>query len=190
MPTKKKTLDPSENLIRSFHKERRLVLNDTVTNKESRGLTASIMSLTVSDEPILLSINSNGGSYWDGHYLYDAVRMSPAPITGLVIGTASSVACVILQACKQRIITKHSRILVHPPSFFGTVEFEAFSDNDQSFREMRTNLKEFHRNIRRTEDLLLEHCNLSREQLRSLMRKDRHLEAYEALKAGFVDEIV
>ncbi len=190
MSTEGQTNDSANELIRSFPKDRRLFLGDTVDAKESRRLISSIVSLSATEDPILLTINSGGGGFWEGHYLYDAIRVCPVSVTGLVIGTASSVACVILQACNRRLITKHSRILVHPPSFRGDVEFDIHSDNERTLREMRHWYKEFRRNVRRTEELLLNHCNLNRNQLRSLMEKELYLESDEALKMGFVDEVV
>jgi len=190
MSAEKYLTGTANNLIRSFPKERRLHLGEMVDSKESRRLISSIVSLSSTEDPILLFISSGGGGFWEGHYLHDAIRICPAPVYGLVVGPAASVSCVILQACKPRIITKHSRILIHPPSFRGEVEFNVHSDNERALREMRMWYREYKRNVHRTEELFLKYCNLTRKQLRTLMEKELYLESDEALRMGFVDEVV
>lgn len=182
--------ESARELIRSFPKERRLHLNEMVDSKESRKLISSITSLSSTEDPILLTISSGGGGFWEGHYIHDAIRVCPAPITGLVVGAAASVSCVILQACKPRVITRHSRILVHPPSFSGSVEFNVHSDNERTLREMRMWHEEYEKNVRRTEDLFLKYCKLNRRSLRTLMEREIYLESDEALRMGFVDQVV
>lgn len=65
------------------------------------------------DEDIRLYISSPGGDTGPGIDIYDLVRTSQAPIRGIVVGQASSMAAVVLQGCKQRTMMQNADITLH-----------------------------------------------------------------------------
>lgn len=73
----------------------------------------------VSGEQITLIINTTGGDIFHGMGIYDAIRACRSPIRGLVIGNASSMGCVLLQACDVRVATPNSSIMYHAGTMDG-----------------------------------------------------------------------
>lgn len=103
-----------------FHRallaKRQVWLHD-VYEEEATRICASIHLLNVQGEGgISLYIDSDGGDATDGLKIYNAVRLSRAPVTGIVIGSANSIASVILQGCSERKAARHSLIAVHTMS--------------------------------------------------------------------------
>lgn len=58
-------------------------------------------------------IDSPGGSVSDGLTMYDALRAHPAQVTTNVIGTAASMASVLMLAGDNRQIAENGRVMVH-----------------------------------------------------------------------------
>lgn len=58
-------------------------------------------------------IDSPGGSISDGLTMYDALRAHPATVTTNVIGTAASMASVLMLAGDDRQIAENGRVMVH-----------------------------------------------------------------------------
>lgn len=63
---------------------------------------------------ITVDINTPGGECVNGMSIYDAIKMCPVPVTGLVTGEASSMGCIILQACDERVLYPHALVMWHP----------------------------------------------------------------------------
>lgn len=66
-----------------------------------------------STDPIVIHMNSIGGSWSDGMVMYDAVSMSKCFVTTIIYGQAESMSSIILQAADERIITTNSYFMVH-----------------------------------------------------------------------------
>lgn len=100
-----------------FHREllakRQVWLHD-VHEEEASRICASLHLLnTQGDGGITFYIDSNGGDATEGLKIYNAVRLSRAPVAGIVIGSANSIASVILQGCSERKAARHSLLAVH-----------------------------------------------------------------------------
>ena len=67
----------------------------------------------MSDSPITLVINSEGGDMVQGFALIDAIHSSRSHVTGSVMGAAASAAFIILQCCNSREAGKHSVLMTH-----------------------------------------------------------------------------
>jgi ATP-dependent protease ClpP protease subunit len=66
-----------------------------------------------SDDPILIHMNSIGGSWQDGMVIYDAISMSKCYITIIAYGQAESMSGIILQAADERLITPNTYFMAH-----------------------------------------------------------------------------
>lgn len=62
---------------------------------------------------VRVHINSPGGFVWDAVAMYEALKSSPAHVTGHVDGVAASAASFLLQAADERIITLGGRTMIH-----------------------------------------------------------------------------
>lgn len=66
-------------------------------------------------EPIMLYIDSPGGSVDSGLAIYDTIRMMSSPVTTVVAGMAASMGSIVFLAGEKRIMLPHSRLLIHDP---------------------------------------------------------------------------
>src|SRR6266478_2001251 len=70
----------------------------------------------ISNDLITVVLNSVGGNIDDGYAIFDLIKASASPVTIQVIGQASSMAMVILQAATIRQAYPSSRFLLHDGS--------------------------------------------------------------------------
>jgi len=82
-----------------------------------------IMALALDEptQPIYVIVDSGGGDIAAGLMLYDIIKMSPAPVTTVVMN-AASMGTIIGAAGSRRLCLPHSRFMIHLPSaaFQGT----------------------------------------------------------------------
>jgi len=65
------------------------------------------------NDPIMIHMNSIGGSWNDGMVIYDAIQMSKCYISIIVYGQAESMSSIILQAADERLMTQNSYFMSH-----------------------------------------------------------------------------
>lgn len=66
-----------------------------------------------SNKPVLIHMQSPGGSWIHGMAIYDAIKCSGLETTILVYGEASSMSGVILQAATHRVLMPNAEFLIH-----------------------------------------------------------------------------
>ncbi|GBD96999.1 MAG TPA: hypothetical protein ENG83_05850 [Nitrospirae bacterium] len=164
--------------------KRVVYLEGKITQTEAERIGRAIMLLNAQDESrdITLYINSNGGSVMAGLNIYDAIKQSKAPVTGIVLNKAVSMAVIVLQACKTRKALEYSHILIH------NIEItNAWHKYEENLEEELEDVKFVQQNLNR---LLAEHSGLPVEEIRKLSRKEKVLRSDEAKELGFIDEII
>ena len=106
-------------------KYRRIFLTEEINEKSACTLLQSLIYLDeISDEPIELYINSEGGEVSSGmavyHYITQKIR---SRVDTYCIGTVASMAALIYLAGTERYIFNGTKIIVHSPtSVSGTFE--------------------------------------------------------------------
>jgi Prasinovirus head maturation protease len=130
--------------------------------------------------PIVLHINSGGGSVFAGIAAMDAVRRSPVPVHAVVDGMCASAATFPLVVAAKRIVNASAYILIHQLSSVHWGNFEQLKD------DMR-NSTEFMRLIRK---VYLERTKIGRKRLDKILKHDLWFTPEKCLKLGLVDKIV
>lgn len=94
---------------------------------DGEGVTArqfirDFKAITAND--VSMTINSPGGSLFDGLAIYNVIASSGKKVTGRVLGLAASAASLVLMACSRIEVPKNAHIMVHKSSVgaFGTAE--------------------------------------------------------------------
>ena len=109
--------------------KRRIFLSDGVDMESANMVIRQLWYLEAVNpgKPILLIINSPGGSVDAGFAVWDQVKLITSPVTTLVTGLAASMGSMLsLCADKgQRFATPHARIMIHQPSIHGVVRGQA-----------------------------------------------------------------
>lgn len=170
-------------------KKRIIYLNERVSEKEASRIGDAIIALNAeSDAPITLYINSGGGNIDAGLSVYDMLRHSLAPVTGIVQQKAYSAASIILQGCRTRKALKHAQILIHN----GSVSMDKKFDDIQMDIE-----KEIHSLIENSKkkralmyDIYAERTGKPVEEIKQICLGDKEIYADEAKALGLIDEVI
>lgn len=131
---------------------------------------------------ITLTINSPGGTVVDGFAFYDflnTLKRRGHHITTRGIGMQASMGGVLLQAGDHRVMSKRSWMLIH--------EVQGLAEG--SFSEMSNTMKLNKRFQDQALDILAAKAKWSKLKIRKTWTTDTWLDAADALKAGFVDEV-
>jgi len=138
------------------------------------------------DKPITIIMNSPGGDVLHGMSIYDAVAACKNHVTIVVTGYGMSIAAWILQAADHRVMTKHSRLMVHT-GYIGLAENHP-EINKRWMQQFDKDEDEF-------ENILLERIrikkpNFSKKHIKEMLKFDTILTPEQALEFNLIDEIV
>lgn len=125
---------------------------------------------------IHININSPGGSIIEGFSIFSAIANSEAEVHTHIVGIAASMAGVIAMAGDKITMVDFGKLMIHNPS--------GSSDPDENEQNALDSLKD---------SLLVifkNRTNKSKEELSEIMDNETWLNPKEALKGGFIDEIV
>lgn len=169
-----------EEVKASFIHQRQITLLESITEDAQKDICSAILYLnTTGLAPITLLIDSGGGKVTLGEHICDTIRNSRAPVEALVIGEASSMTFVVLQSCSLRRAYEHARLMFH----------ECRSSNVKcttADKEKAELLKLDEEAIRR----ISKRSGHTASHIKAWMREERWFDAAEALRLGFIDEVV
>lgn len=149
--------------------------------KALHSVTRRFKTLVPDSDPADFSINvfihSLGGDVYCGLALYDAVRSSEIPVTGIVQGAAASAATLLLMGCTRRLMYPSSYLLIHQisSSFWGT---------HKEWQDEHLNLGALMKKLKRI------YCSLSSipsAKIDGLLEHDRWFSAKKCRRYGLVD---
>lgn len=132
-------------------------------------------------EPIRLYINSPGGDVTEGFALISAIEISKTPIYTINMGQWSSMAFLIGIAGHKRFSLPKASFLMHDGSIFLYGSANKVKDRVEFENRVEDEV---------VKPFVLEHSNMSEEDYDKLDRKEFYMLANDALKLGFIDEIV
>lgn len=140
--------------------------------------------------PIGLFINSEGGELDAALALYDALRISSAPIIGVVSRQALSAASIVLQGCAERYSSEHTRIMIHHNTISWRI-VEKYGPNFLNHLVKQAEEKEAYmrRQLTRVETIMLGRTRLSKQELEILLEQEPFFTAQEALEKGLLDAV-
>jgi ATP-dependent protease ClpP protease subunit len=83
---------------------------------DGEGITTSSIRAqldALGDRPLIVNINSPGGSFFDGLAIYNLLAAHPAPVTVRVLGLAASAASIIAMAGDRIEMASASQMMIH-----------------------------------------------------------------------------
>jgi len=192
MPNGNKEKEPDSNMKvqdkidHALLDARRLFISDAIDNESAQDVIRKLWYLEISKpgKPILLVINSPGGSVDAGFAIWDQVKMITSPVTTLVTGLAASMGSILslCAAPKKRFATPNSRFMIHQPLLSGMVQGQA-TDLDIQAKEMI-----------KTRNLLIEiYVEATGKDFATIEKaidRDTWMTAEEAHKYGLLDGLV
>ncbi len=142
-----------------------------------------------SPEPIKLIIDSDGGLTEPSLWIYDAIKLSQAPVIGIVSGRCKSMAVIVLQACTKRFSMPHSCFFLHPIKMRVTAACDHYLD-----MVIATRKRQMQQAQKLIDNILIEKTHLTRAQIQKLMRDHEKqggcMLPQEAKKIGLIDQII
>ncbi len=165
-------------------KERIIFLGTDVTDDVANAIIAQMLFLDSEDnkKDIKLYINSPGGSVTAGMAIYDTMQYVKSNVSTICVGTASSMAAVLLAsgAKNKRFILPNAEVMLH--QVMGGAEGQAVDIKIRAEHILR--IKD------RINNILTKHTGQTLDKIEKDTDRDYYLTAEEAIKYGIADKII
>lgn len=176
-----------EFLVQQKLSQKRIVfLCEAVTSESARRVIKELLyhEMQAPGVPIVLVINSPGGSVTDGMAIYDVVKALASPVITLVMGMAASMGSLLsLVAVKgARLAFPNARIMVHQPLIHGRVQ-GVVTDVEIHAREILKTKKALR-------DIYVESTGKPADEIEKIIDRDTWFSANEALEYGLLDAVI
>lgn len=162
---------------------RRIFLTGDVDTEMVARFFVVFRALDSTKGEIYITLNSTGGSMDDGFAIYDTIRLSNNAVVIDVVGSAQSIATLILQAGDVRRATPEARIMIHQGRLHTGQEAFAAEELKEQGRELAYSNQRYYRAIS-------EKSKLPIKEVVKLCRKDSYFSADEAKKFGLIDIVI
>lgn len=129
---------------------------------------------------VTLHINSGGGDVFSSLAIYDFLKEVEIPVVGIVEGQAASGASIILQGCKQKLMTPHSMILIH----------ELSSGTFGKLTQMKQDFKNWESMMDLIKDIYRKETKIPENELDKILEPDYYWKAEKCKEYGLVDYII
>jgi ATP-dependent Clp protease protease subunit len=174
-----------DDLTKMLLQRRHVLLTGEIDDALAALVCAQLLVVAADDtchDPVVLMINSPGGSVDSGFAIYDTMQTLGLPVATVCSGLAASMGQFLLCAgtAGLRYAQRHSQILMHQPH--GAV---------QGFAEdIRIHADHFARRRREMAEVTAHHTGQPVERVVADADRDHWFDAEEALAYGMVDHIV
>lgn len=163
--------------------DRIIVLFDVIDESSAQLVISQLLYLDSVDheKPIMVYINSPGGSVVDGLAIIDTFKLIKAPVHTVCVGMAASMGAVILSCGDMRCMTENSECMVH--QVLGGTGYAQCSDIQITAENiLKTNT--------RLMKILADNSLLTIEEMTEICDRDHYMTAEETLEIGLIDKIL
>lgn len=165
-------------------KERIIFVGDSLGSQSASLIVAQLLFLEGEDskKDINMYISSPGGIISSGLAIYDTMQFIKPPIATFCMGTAASMAALLLASGEKgkRNILPHARVMIHQP--MGGAQGQA-SDIEIQAREI-LKLRE------KLNEILSSHTGQPLERIEKDSDRNYWMDAQEAVEYGIVDNVL
>ena len=181
-----KGYDRSYDIYSRLLKERIVFLTGEIGMEVANTVIAQLLYLQAEDseKEIKLYINSPGGSVYSGLAIYDTIKQLKPDVSTICVGTAASMASMILAGGTKgkRYALEHSLVLIHQPLMSGGPGGQA--------SDIEIHAKEILRLKALSYELLSKDSGTPLQKIEKDADRDYHMSAEEAKKYGIIDKIL
>lgn len=178
---KKRNSMPDIDVDQILLKNRQLFLHGVIDDKLANSINKELFALdTISHKPIVLRINSGGGSISAGFSIIDTIRTLHSPIITVVTGWACSMAGLISIVGAERVMFEHAIWMAH----------DLQAGNADYVTKMINYTDYLKKEQKRIFEFLGKHTKLSSAELTKARNGDLWLFAKEAKQKGVCDIVV
>ncbi len=164
-------------------KERIIILTGEIEDTMSSSICAQLLYLaSTGSDPILMYINSPGGSVSAGLAIYDTMNYIKCEVSTICMGICASMAAVLLSAGAKgkRCSLANGEIMIHQP--LGGMQGQA--------KDMEIAANHIIRMKNRLNNILAQNCGKSLDEIAALCDRDYYMDAQEAVDLGIIDTII
>lgn len=167
-----------------LNQDRVIFIGETIEPRMSNIIVAQLLYLESQDKtsPIFMYINSPGGIVSSGLAIYDTMKYIGPEIHTFCMGTAASMASILLSAGEKghRYILPNAEVMIHQPS----------GGSQGMATDMEITMKHILRTKERLTRILSENTGQEYDKCYEDMERDYWITAEEAIEYGIVDEMV
>lgn len=160
-----------------------MLVGEITTKSIAKAMERMLELISEDSGPIILLINSEGGSQGEAMSFYDFIRSLGVDVIGVVCGVCYSSATVVWQACHKRYITKSSCFMLH----------EGFIENQEetvTYQQTKKDLRAMLKQERILRKYLAERSGKTVKEIIRLEKRVTYMGPDETLLNGFADGIV
>lgn len=164
---------------------RSIYISSDINNQISQDIFGMLEYLNAqsNNRPIIMYLNSPGGSVMDGNSIINFMKNSKSPIYTINVGNACSMAAILLLCGHKRMMLPNAFTMFHQMS-------RSFSkDISLRYTDMQVEKNLMDRLDVTMFNLIKEKANFPKEVLDQIYRHDVWLSDNECLKYGVIDEI-
>jgi ATP-dependent Clp protease protease subunit len=164
-------------------KERIIFLGTAIDDNIANLVVAQLLYLdSENHQPISLYIHSPGGVIYAGFAIYDTMKILKSPVSTIAVGFSGSMGTVLLTAGAkgQRYALPHATVHMHP----------AGGGAKGYTEDVRIAYQEQERLQDQLFYVIAKNTGHSYEEIETMYRRDRFMNAEEAKEFGLVDEIL
>ncbi len=168
--------------------KRILIIDEDISGSTFHRVRGFIDAVSIRDgsPDLIIKITCDGGVAQSGFWIYDLIKSYKGKTTGQVMGYARSMAAIILQACDHRQMSLHSYLKVHNIKTSEPVTVKDMLDK----KKMQSIIKRVSALDQNKVDILSARTGLSPKLIVKLLAEDRDMDASEAKRLNFIDEII
>lgn len=131
-------------------------------------------------DEVEISINSGGGDVYAGAEIYTALKDYTGNVVGKITGIAASAASVIAMGCKKLKMSPVGQLMIHKASLYTYGNHNDMEHASDVLKSHDTAIANAY--VLKTK--------MESDKLLELMDKESYFNAKDALKLGFIDEIM
>ncbi|HVK49952.1 MAG TPA: ATP-dependent Clp protease proteolytic subunit [Pseudobacter sp.] len=164
-------------------KERIIFLGTAIDDSVANLIVAQLLYLdSENHQPISLYIHSPGGVIYAGFAIYDTMKILKSPVSTIAVGFSGSMGTVLLTAGAkgQRYALPHATVHMHP----------AGGGAKGYTEDVRIAYQEQERLQDQLFYVIAKNTGHAYEEIESMYRRDKFMNAEEAKEYGLVDEIL
>ena len=165
----------------SVSKESVHALNEHLNeiHEEWSQLACAHPEFEITPKPILLHINSFGGSVFAGFWAVDLIRQSKIPVHTIVEGATASCGTLMSVVGQKRYMRPTASMLIHQLSSCSAGKMEDIRDDFQNLEQMSQTI----------ETIYHQHTSIKKKTLKRLLTRDLWWTPQKCIDLGLVDAI-
>lgn len=161
-------------------RDRVLQLNRELKDLDNQSLFRQIDRDTNELEKIELHINSFGGEVFAGFAAVDEIINCKSPVVSIIDGCAASAATLMSVVATERLMNKHSMVLIHQLSGGMWGKFADLEDEMQNLKLIMKMIK----------DIYKQYTKVPLKKIDEILKHDIWFDAKQCLEYGIIDRII